>query len=156
MVGAIIQVLVSGFIIGALARWAVPGPDPMSVWMTILFGVLGSFIGGGIAAAIFGAEQDSGSVFAILIGSILASTLLVIAYRRFVQHRPITGPEAYKRPAKGPGRIGDLFTRPAKRARETGNEDVAAQIRKLSELHDDGVLSDEEFEQKKADLTARL
>jgi len=156
MIGAIVQVLVSGFIIGALARWAVPGPDPMSVWMTILFGVLGSFIGGGIAAAIFGAEQDSGSVFAILIGSILASTLLVIAYRRFYQHRPITGPEAHTRPSKGPGRIGDLFTSPAKRARATDRSDVAAQIQKLSELHDEGVLSDEEFEQKKADLMARL
>jgi uncharacterized membrane protein YeaQ/YmgE (transglycosylase-associated protein family) len=70
----------------------------MPIWMTILFGILGSFIGGGIAGAIFGAEQDSGSVFAILIGSILASTLLVIAYRRFVQHRPITGPDAFRPP----------------------------------------------------------
>jgi uncharacterized membrane protein YeaQ/YmgE (transglycosylase-associated protein family) len=98
MLGAIIQILISGFVIGALARWAVPGPDPMPIWMTILFGILGSFIGGGIAGAIFGVEQDSGSVFAILIGSILTSTLLVIAYRRFVQHRPITGPEAQRPP----------------------------------------------------------
>ncbi len=98
MLGAIIQVLISGFVIGALARWAVPGPDPMPVWMTILFGVVGSFVGGGIAAAIFGADQDSGSIFAILIGSILAATLLVIAYRRFVQRRPITGPDAYRQP----------------------------------------------------------
>jgi uncharacterized membrane protein YeaQ/YmgE (transglycosylase-associated protein family) len=99
MLGAIIQILISGFVIGALARWAVPGPDPMPVWMTIMIGILGSFVGGGIAAAIFGAQQDSGSVFAILIGSILASTLLVIAYRRFVQHRPITGPEAHRPPS---------------------------------------------------------
>lgn len=98
MLGAIIQVLISGFIIGALARWAVPGPDPMPIWMTILFGVVGSFIGGGVAAAIFGAELDSGSAFAILIGSIIASTLLVIGYRRFVQHRPITGPDAHLPP----------------------------------------------------------
>ena len=98
MLGAIIQVLISGFVIGALARWAGPGPDPMPIWMTILFGILGSFIGGGVAGAIFGVEQDSGSVFAILIGSILASTLLVIGYRRFVQHRPITGPDAFRPP----------------------------------------------------------
>ena len=96
MLGAIIQVLISGFLIGALARWAVPGPDPMPIWMTILFGIFGSFIGGGVAGVIFGVEQDSGSVFAILIGSILASTLLVIGYRRFVQHRPITGPDAFR------------------------------------------------------------
>jgi uncharacterized membrane protein YeaQ/YmgE (transglycosylase-associated protein family) len=99
MLGAIIQILVSGFVIGALARFAVPGPDPMPIWLTIVIGIVGSFIGGGIAGAIFGTEQDSGSIFAILIGSILASTLLVIGYRRFVQHRPITGPDAYKRPS---------------------------------------------------------
>jgi len=100
VLGAIIQILISGFIIGALARWAVPGPDPMPVWMTILFGILGSFLGGGVAGALFGVQQDSGSVFAILIGSILASMLLVIAYRRFVQHRPITGPDAHLPPRR--------------------------------------------------------
>ncbi len=105
MLGAIVQILISGFVIGALARWAVPGPDPMPVWMTIMIGILGSFLGGGIAGAIFGVKQDSGSVFAILIGSILASTLLVIAYRRFVQHRPITGPEAHRPPPQKPDRL---------------------------------------------------
>jgi len=98
MLGAIIQILISGFVIGALARFAVPGPDPMPIWLTIIIGIVGSIIGGGIAGGIFGTEQDSGSVFAILIGSILASTLLVIAYRRFFQHRPITGPDAYRPP----------------------------------------------------------
>jgi uncharacterized membrane protein YeaQ/YmgE (transglycosylase-associated protein family) len=154
VLGAIIQVLISGFIIGALARWAVPGPDPMPIWMTILFGVVGSFIGGGIAAAIFGAEQDSGSVFAILLGSVLASTVLVIAYRRFVQHRPITGPEAYRPPAGRQRRLRDVFGSPAKRAYE--RQDTTEQLRKLSELHDEGVISDEEFERKKAELLARL
>ena len=153
MLGAIIQILISGFIIGALARWAVPGPDPMPIWMTIIFGIAGSFVGGGVAAAIFGAEQDSGSVFAILLGSVFASTLLVIAYRRFVQHRPITGPDAY-RPPSGQKKIRNVFGSPAKRAYE--REDVAEQLRKLGELHDEGVISDEEFERKKAELLARL
>jgi uncharacterized membrane protein YeaQ/YmgE (transglycosylase-associated protein family) len=156
VLGAIIQVLISGFIIGALARWAVPGPDPMPVWMTILFGVVGSFIGGGIAASIFGAKQDSGSVFAILLGSVLASTMLVIAYRRFVQHRPITGPEAYRPPTPDTRgkRLRDVFGSPAKRAYEHG--DVTEQLRKLGELHDQGVISDEEFERKKAELLTRM
>lgn len=153
MLGAIIQVLISGFIIGALARWAVPGPDPMSVPMTILLGVFGSFLGGGIAAAIFGAEQDSGSVFAILIGSVLASTLLLIGYRRFVQKRPITGPEAQQAPSERP-HLGMLLGAPGRRA-EPPRRDIAEQLRKLSELHRDGVLTDEEFEAKKAELLAR-
>jgi uncharacterized membrane protein YeaQ/YmgE (transglycosylase-associated protein family) len=153
VLGAIIQVLISGFIIGALARWAVPGPDPMSVPMTILLGVFGSFLGGGIAAAIFGAEQDSGSVFAILIGSVLASTLLLIGYRRFVQKRPITGPEAQQPPSERP-HLGTLLGAPGRRA-EPARQDVADQLRKLSELHRDGVLTDEEFEAKKAELLAQ-
>jgi uncharacterized membrane protein YeaQ/YmgE (transglycosylase-associated protein family) len=151
VLGAIIQVLISGFVIGALARWAVPGPDPMSVPMTILLGVFGSFLGGGIAAAIFGAQQDSGSVFAILIGSIVASIVLLIGYRRFVQKRPLTGPDAY-RPPSDRARFATLLRAPG---RQGGSRDVAEQLRKLSELHRDGVLSDEEFEAKKAELLAR-
>jgi uncharacterized membrane protein YeaQ/YmgE (transglycosylase-associated protein family) len=153
VLGAIIQVLISGFIIGALARWAVPGPDPMSVPMTIVLGVFGSFLGGGIAAAIFGAEQDSGSVFAILIGSILTSMVLLIGYRRFVQKRPITGPDAHRPPAER-SHLGMLLGAPGTRGRAR-RDDVADQLRKLSELHRDGVLTDEEFEAKKADLLAR-
>jgi len=153
MLGAIIQVLISGFIIGALARWAVPGPDPMSVPMTILLGVFGSFLGGGIAAAIFGAEQDSGSVFAILIGSVLASTLLLIGYRRFVQKRPITGPEAHRPPPQKP-QLGTLLDAPGSH-RTAARDDVTDQLRKLDELRRDGVLTDEEFEAKKAELLAR-
>jgi uncharacterized membrane protein YeaQ/YmgE (transglycosylase-associated protein family) len=153
MLGAIIQVLLSGFIIGALARWAVPGPDPMSVPMTILLGVFGSFLGGGIAAAIFGAQQDSGSVFAILIGSIVASMLLLIGYRRFVQKRPITGPEAHQPPTDR-ARFSSLLHAPGRQS-GTRSDDVDAQLRKLSELHRDGVLTDEEFEAKKAELLAR-
>jgi len=151
VLGAILQVLISGFVIGVLARWAVPGPDPMSVPMTIVLGVFGSFIGGGIAGAIFGVEQDSGSVFAILIGSILAATALLVGYRRFVQHRPLTGPDAYRPPGQRAG-MGNLFGSPAKRAYERGN--VADQLKKLGELRDQGVLTDEEFEAKKAQLLA--
>src|SRR5262245_50864165 len=154
MLGAIIQVLLSGFIIGALARWAVPGPDPMSVPMTILLGVFGSLRGGGIAAGIFGAaRQDSGSIFAILIGSIVASMLLLIGYRRFVQKRPITGPEAH-RPPSDRARFATLLHAPGRQSGPS-RDDVDDQLRKLSELRRDGVLTDEEVEAKKAELLAR-
>jgi uncharacterized membrane protein YeaQ/YmgE (transglycosylase-associated protein family) len=153
MLGAILSIVVSGFIIGALARWAVPGPDPMSIWLTIAIGVGGSLIGGGIAAAVVGADQTSGDIFTTLLASVIAATLLVIAYRRFVQKRPITGPGAYRPPAgRGGGR--SLFGSPAKRAYE--REDTAEQIRKLAELRDSGAITPEEFEAKKAELLARL
>ena len=154
MLGAIIQAIISGFVIGALARWAVPGPDPMPLWMTVVLGLLGSIIGGSVAAAAFGSKPDSGTVFAALLFSIGAASGLVIAYRRFVQHRPVTGPDAYRPPAQRQGRFRELFGSPAKRAYE--KEEAAEQLRKLGELHKEGVISDDEFERKKQDLLSRM
>jgi uncharacterized membrane protein YeaQ/YmgE (transglycosylase-associated protein family) len=39
-------VAIGGLIIGAMARWLLPGPDPMSYPRTILFGIGGSLLGG--------------------------------------------------------------------------------------------------------------
>jgi uncharacterized membrane protein YeaQ/YmgE (transglycosylase-associated protein family) len=98
MLWAIIQALIIAFVIGGLARWAVPGPDPMPIWMTTLFGLVGSAVGSAVAVGAFGRGADSGTIFSAWLLSILVATLLVIGYRRFVQHRPITGPDAYRPP----------------------------------------------------------
>ena len=42
----IIAVAISGLVTGALARWLLPGPDPMSWPKTILYGIGGSLLGG--------------------------------------------------------------------------------------------------------------
>jgi uncharacterized membrane protein YeaQ/YmgE (transglycosylase-associated protein family) len=84
--GDVLAILVSGLVIGALGRLAVPGRDPMPIWMTILLGIAGSIVGGGVALALgFG-------LYGVFVLSVLAATLIVIAYRRFVQKRAITGP----------------------------------------------------------------
>jgi uncharacterized membrane protein YeaQ/YmgE (transglycosylase-associated protein family) len=88
----IILLLVGGLIVGALARLAVPGPDPMSIWATIALGIGGSFVGGIIARLIF--NTWGGFLFAFL-----GAVLLLILYRHFVQHRPLTGPGAKRPPA---------------------------------------------------------
>jgi uncharacterized membrane protein YeaQ/YmgE (transglycosylase-associated protein family) len=85
--GNILVLLVDGLVIGALGRLAVPGPDPMPIWATILFGLAGGFLGGGFGLAL------AGWVGAIL-ASVVVAAVLIIVYRRFVQKRPITGPEA--------------------------------------------------------------
>lgn len=88
----LVAILISGLLIGGLGRLAVPGPDPMPIWLTILFGIVGAIVGGMIAVAIgFG----GGGIFVI---SVLAATLIVIAYRRIVQKRGITGPDARRMP----------------------------------------------------------
>jgi uncharacterized membrane protein YeaQ/YmgE (transglycosylase-associated protein family) len=86
--GGLLSIILTGLVVGALGRLAVPGKDPMPIWLTILIGLVGAFIGGGIAVALgFGV----GGIFVI---SVLVATLIVIAYRRIVQKRTITGPES--------------------------------------------------------------
>jgi uncharacterized membrane protein YeaQ/YmgE (transglycosylase-associated protein family) len=83
----IIGLIVWGFIVGGLARLALPGPDPMPWYATIGLGLGGSLIGGIIAKLIIGTA--GGLVFALL-----GAILLLYLYRRYVQHRGITGPNA--------------------------------------------------------------
>lgn len=85
-----------GFLIGGLARLAVPGPDPMPFWLTVAIGIGGSIIGGLVAYAVLGRPGG------FLLGY-AGAVLLVILYRRFVQKRGITGPEARARPTRGWG-----------------------------------------------------
>jgi uncharacterized membrane protein YeaQ/YmgE (transglycosylase-associated protein family) len=82
----VVVIVLTGLVIGALGRLAVPGRDPMPIWLTIVFGLVGAFIGGAIAVALgFGV----GGIFVI---SVLVATLIVIGYRRIVQKRTVTGP----------------------------------------------------------------
>ena len=85
--GEILLLLIDGLVIGGLGRLAVPGPDPMPLWATILFGLAGGLLGGGVGLAL------AGWLGAILV-SVIVAALLIIAYRRLVQKRPITGPRA--------------------------------------------------------------
>ena len=83
----IILLAVFGLVVGALARLALPGPDPMGILATIGLGLAGSFVGGLIAHIFIG---RSGSIIFSLLGAIL----LLYLYSRFVQHRPLSGPGA--------------------------------------------------------------
>ncbi len=96
MLTLLVALLIGGFLIGALARLAVPGPDPMPFWLTIAIGLGGSIIGGLVAYALLG--RHGGFLFGYA-----GAVLLVILYRRFVQKRGITGPEAKARPTRGWG-----------------------------------------------------
>jgi uncharacterized membrane protein YeaQ/YmgE (transglycosylase-associated protein family) len=49
----LIVLAISGLFVGALARLSLPGPDPMSIFQTILLGVAGNFIAGLIVLAIW-------------------------------------------------------------------------------------------------------
>ena len=92
----LLLLVAGGFIIGGLARLAVPGPDPMPFWLTVAFGLAGSIVGGLVAYALLG--HAGGFLFGYA-----GAIVLVILYRRFVQKRGITGPEARAQPTRGWG-----------------------------------------------------
>jgi uncharacterized membrane protein YeaQ/YmgE (transglycosylase-associated protein family) len=174
VLGTIFAFLFTGFLIGALARWAVPGPDPMPVWLTILFGLGGSLIGWAVSVAVIGHTDHAtrGDYFAIVLSSIVSASVLIVLYRRYVQGRPITGPEAHKLPTKGVG-IGALRRRlrqmgidpesigspggpaPIRAGDGAGTRAKGDLLQKLDELHDEGLLSDDEYVEKRAEVLRR-
>ena len=85
MLTLIIFLAIEGLIVGALARLALPGPDPMGILATIGLGLAGSFLGGIVTAVLW--HRAAGFVF-----SLVGAIILLYLYRRFVQHRGLTGP----------------------------------------------------------------
>jgi len=65
-----------GLIVGALARLALPGPDPMSIFATIGLGLAGTFVGGLVMRLLFDAEGAG------IVVSVLVSTLILWGIRR--------------------------------------------------------------------------
>ncbi len=126
--------VVTGLVVGALARLALPGPDPIPIWATILLGIAGGIVGVSVALPAAGPE-------AAFLVSVVAATLLLVGYRRFVQKRPITGPGARRR---------------ARERDDAGPEEAAARLRRLQELREQGLVSEEEFALKRQELVARL
>jgi uncharacterized membrane protein YeaQ/YmgE (transglycosylase-associated protein family) len=75
----LILFLIVGLIAGFIARALVPGPDPMGWLGTMVLGVVGSFVGGTLAALLFGGTLDltpSG-----VVGSILGAILVLLIWR---------------------------------------------------------------------------
>ena len=75
-VGSILGYLVVGLIVGVLARFLLPGDDPMGIIGTIIVGIIGAVIGGWAAGAIF---KDTAGVD--WIASIITAIVLLLIWR---------------------------------------------------------------------------
>jgi uncharacterized membrane protein YeaQ/YmgE (transglycosylase-associated protein family) len=60
----IIGWIISGLIIGAIARLLMPGRQQMGILMTIVLGIVGALLGGGIAYMIWGEPGEPFSAHA--------------------------------------------------------------------------------------------
>ena len=88
MISFILGLLIIGLIAGALARFLVPGRDPMGIGATIALGILGSFVGGFLADVLFRDDTaDRGLNPAGLIGSIIGAIVLLLIYNAVTNRR---------------------------------------------------------------------
>ena len=88
MLGFILYLLIIGLIAGFVARALVPGPDAMTIGQTILLGIVGSFAGGFLGWALFGADLDEGAFQASgIFGSIIGAILMLLLWRAVSRRR---------------------------------------------------------------------
>ncbi|MDQ5822519.1 MAG: hypothetical protein M3540_13875 [Actinomycetota bacterium] len=164
----VIAIMLSAFFTGAVARFAVPGPDPMPAWLTVTIGLAGS-----VAGAVAGAALSGGNAFAISFASLGTAILLVIAYRRFVQQRPISGPGALRPPRRGIGiaqyrdrlrrsgldpdktLVEQIQQRQGTAGPSQPRDETQELLAKLLDLHRANLLTDEELNEKRARLLAQ-
>jgi uncharacterized membrane protein YeaQ/YmgE (transglycosylase-associated protein family) len=75
----IIGLLIIGLVAGAIARFLVPGPDPIGIVGTLVLGVVGSLVGGTLYNLIF--QGDLEFTTASWIGSIIGAVIALLIYR---------------------------------------------------------------------------
>jgi len=81
----LILFLLMGLIAGFIARALMPGPDQMGWLGTMVLGVIGSFIGGTLAALLFGGTLDFSA--AGLVGSIIGAFIALFIWRTMNKRR---------------------------------------------------------------------
>jgi uncharacterized membrane protein YeaQ/YmgE (transglycosylase-associated protein family) len=77
LIAYLLLLVLSGLLVGALGRLALPGRDPIGLGATILVGIAGSLLAGLLALAVFDNRGGGG-----LLLSVLFATLIVYGIRR--------------------------------------------------------------------------
>ncbi len=80
---AIVTWIIFGAIVGVIARFIMPGRDPMGWVGTIVLGIIGSFVGGFLAQLLFAGNASLPPPTSGWIGSIVGAFLLLWIYHKF-------------------------------------------------------------------------
>jgi len=79
--GLIISLLIIGLIAGAVARLLIPGRQNISVGMTLVLGIIGSFVGGFLGYLLFHKDSQDGFFQPSgIIGSIIGAVIVLLIY----------------------------------------------------------------------------
>ena len=84
MIIKILGWLIFGLIVGALAKFLIPGNDSNDILTTIVLGIAGSFVGGFLGNLIWGKSSENASRYGGWVLSILGAIILQLAYRYFM------------------------------------------------------------------------
>jgi uncharacterized membrane protein YeaQ/YmgE (transglycosylase-associated protein family) len=76
----VIWFLLIGLVAGFIARALVPGPDPMGWLGTMVLGIVGSLVGGTLAALLFGGTLALSA--AGIVGSIIGAIIVLLVWRQ--------------------------------------------------------------------------
>ena len=93
-VAYIIGLALTGLIVGALARLALPGRDPMSIFQTMLVGIAGSLIAGLISYYAFDSERAAGILLSVLCALLIVFAVRKIRERTLGEHATARQPGA--------------------------------------------------------------
>jgi uncharacterized membrane protein YeaQ/YmgE (transglycosylase-associated protein family) len=91
MLWTILGLIIIGLIAGLIARAVIPGRQNIGILMTIVLGIVGSFVGGFLGFLIFGADPQGGFLQpAGIIGSIIGAIIVLGIYVAVTRRRSVT------------------------------------------------------------------
>ena len=87
MLWTILGLIVVGLIAGFIARAVIPGKQSMGILLTLVLGIVGSFVGGFLGYLLFGADPNGGflqpaGIIGSIIGAIIVLGIYVLVTRR--------------------------------------------------------------------------
>jgi uncharacterized membrane protein YeaQ/YmgE (transglycosylase-associated protein family) len=75
---ALLWELIIGLVVGAVAKFVMPGKDPGGIWITMIIGIAGSILSTYIGQAIGWYQAGQGAGF---IMSVVGAVVLLLIYR---------------------------------------------------------------------------
>jgi uncharacterized membrane protein YeaQ/YmgE (transglycosylase-associated protein family) len=71
MIAYLLVMALTGLVVGAFARLALPCPDPMTLLQTMMLGLAGSFLAGLVVYAISDGQYGAGITVSILVSALI-------------------------------------------------------------------------------------
>jgi uncharacterized membrane protein YeaQ/YmgE (transglycosylase-associated protein family) len=76
MVALILVIVIGGFVVGALGRLLVPGPNPIGFIRTVLAGWAGCFLGGIFGRLVFGWRYRYSGLLALVVAVVFTALII--------------------------------------------------------------------------------